>query len=55
MKTSLLIGMFTEHLAELAQKLPPNQVEIRVATHLDEVNRIFVQETMVIIASIADS
>ena len=46
MKTGLLIGIFTEQLAELAQKLPPHQVEIRVATNLDEVSRIIAQETI---------
>ncbi len=44
MKKGLLIGFRTKHLAEIAQKIQPYQVEIHVATNLDEVGRIFTQE-----------
>ncbi|GJM41879.1 MAG: hypothetical protein DHS20C20_21610 [Ardenticatenaceae bacterium] len=44
MKKGLLIGIRTTHLAELAQRLGPIQFEIRVATNLDVVDRILMQE-----------
>ncbi len=44
MKKVLLIGIRTTQLAELAQKLRPFRVEIHVATNLEEVSRIFMQE-----------
>ena len=44
MRTGLLIDIHTEHLAALAQQLQLGQIEMRVATNLDDVVRILVQE-----------
>jgi predicted aconitase len=46
MKKGLLIGIRTEHVAKLAQKLQPEQAECRIAITLDEAERIFAQETI---------
>lgn len=44
MKKGLLIAICTTHLAGLAKKVQPYQVEFRVATNLDEVDHILIQE-----------